>query len=485
GPGTTGTTQPTTGPGGPTTTTTQPGATIAGFSSTAMLTWGTPNDPTKKFTNRQGADTFPYSQNVGAIAEIGNRVYIGGDFTDMVSPSVPGSQSGQVPSGVPMAYIAELDNTNGAPVPGSQFTANVHLDGPVRSLLSSPDGKRLYVGGEFNHVNGEIHRRLVALDPATGQIDRTFNPPEPSGYVASIVQYGSRLYIGGGFTTLGGASQMQLAALNVADGSLDTGFVPPAHALGDFEGHTGKRMDVPTTTTPYGIVDSLAVTGNGRYLLVGGTFLHFGTDDTTDPDHTHSGLIALDPVTGAMTTWQPTYGKNSSRPVFGLTVWPGDNNTVFAASGGGGGRVVAWVPGGQTKPLWTGNMDGDADDVAATTNAVYAVGHYDHVVINPDDPCLKIDPSTGGVSCPAGLPHRHLVAFDPRGELDSNGKNTGKSIIIPGFTAQADTSEGPNTAFIGASKLYVGGNFSKVYDCPAANGCPFTKQGGFAMYAAQ
>jgi hypothetical protein len=115
---------------------------------------------------------------------------------------------------------------------------------------------------------------------------------------------------------------------------------------------------------------------------------------------------------------------------------------------------------------------------------VYLVGHYDHEVPDPKDPCLQIDPTTGGVSCPNGTPHRHLAAFDPRGQLDSKGKNTGKAVTDPGFTAQADTAEGPNVVVIGAHQMYVGGNFSKVYDCPAANGCPAAKQPGFAVYPA-
>ena len=71
--------------------------------------------------------------------------------------------------------FTELDTTNGAPVNGS-FNTTASVDGPVRVLFRSPDGRRLYVGGEFQHVNGEAHHRLIALDPVTGQIDRTFHP---------------------------------------------------------------------------------------------------------------------------------------------------------------------------------------------------------------------------------------------------------------------------------------------------------------------
>ena len=200
------------------------------------MTGSPPPDSARTFTNTNNQVVYPYSQEVDAITEIGTRVYVGGQFTDLVDTK-------QTPSGVPYQYLAQFDSATGAPVPGSPFTATVKLDGNVRALYASPDGHRLYVGGEFSHVNGEVHRRLVALDPATGQIDRTFNPPEPSGYVSTITQYGSRLYVGGGFHTIGGTAQEGLAALDAATGNLDTGFVPPARYPGKYETHTGNAVE--------------------------------------------------------------------------------------------------------------------------------------------------------------------------------------------------------------------------------------------------
>jgi hypothetical protein len=493
--GTTATTNSTTATSMPTqttatTTTTQPPPSYSGptrFSSTALSSWGTPPDPKKPFVNSSGGTVYPYSQKVSAMVEIDNRVYIGGEFTDLVN-----DDRDRTPSGAPMAYLAELD-TNGLPLPGSAFNATIRLDGPVRALHRSPDGRRLYVGGEFNRVNGEIRRRLVAVDPITGQIDRTFNPPEPSGYVASITQHGSRLYIAGAFTRLGTLNQSQLAALDAGTGAVDTGFVPPPRYPGRFEGHTGKRNDNPTTSgDPTGVVTSLLLTPDGRYLMVGGSFLHFGYDHAADPNHKHSGLIALDPATGALTAWQPEQSSNSSRPIFGMTAYPGNPKAIginasvliFTASGGAGGRVIAWVPGGKTTQLWRGNMDGDVMAVAATRDRVYVVGHYDHTVPDPNDPCLDIrelSPGHFGVSCPDGTPSRHLAAFHASGEI-VNGKNTGKSVIDTSFTAQADTSEGPYVIVLGADRMYVGGNFSKVASTPVAGGGMRIKQPGFAVY---
>lgn len=129
-------------------------------------------------------------------------------------------------------------------------------------------------------------------------------------------------------------------------------------------------------------------------------------------------------------------------------------------------------------------MDGDVMSVAATTDRVYVGGHYDHTVPDPNDPCLEIrelSPGHFGVSCPDGTPSRHLAAFYASGEI-VNGKSTGKSVIDTSFTAQADTSEGPYVVTIGANRMYVGGNFSKVASTPVANGGMRVKQPGLAVY---
>jgi hypothetical protein len=104
---------------------------------------------------------------------------------------------------------------------------------------------------------------------------------------------------------------------DAATGTLDPGFIPPPRYPGRFEGHTGKRNDNLTTSgDPTGVITSLLVTPDNNYLMVGGSFLHFGYDHETDSNHKHSGLIALDPVTGGLTAWQPEQRSNSSRPIF-------------------------------------------------------------------------------------------------------------------------------------------------------------------------
>ena len=454
GPGT----PPPTGPATPPTTAPGPLMPAQTFSSTAIPSWGTVDD-----TGKPG-----YAQLVVTAAESGNRLLVGGEFTGLVD------QNGAAVN-APTPYLMELDPDTGQPIPGSTFTATANPDGPVLALLVAPDQHRLYVAGKFNHIGGQTMRRLAALNLDTGALDPSFNPPEPNAYITALALSGGKLYFGGAFTTLaaptGPVNRPGVAAVDAASGALVDSFAPPQNYGGVFETHTGRPVEDSNGSYTPGVVQALAIPSDGKSVLVGGSFLHLGTAPADDPNHQHAGLVSFDTSTGQLTPWQPI----SKRPVFALTVWPGDGATVFAAAGGAGGVVEAYQPGGKsTNPAWTGHVDGDATGVAATTTRVYLVGHYDHEVPNANDPCLKLSPQPPdghmGVSCPNGEAHRHLAAFDAK---------TGA--VDPSFTAQADTNEGPDVAYAGIRHLYVGGNFEKVSDTPQAN---YRHQPGLAIYPA-
>jgi hypothetical protein len=344
----------------------------------------------------------------------------------------------------------------------------------VLAMAVAPDQNRLYVAGKFGRIGGASAHRLAALKLDTGAFDPSFNPPEPNAYINTLALAGGRLYLGGAFANLltdtGAVDRPGIAALDAASGKLDTGFVPPQNYGGVYETHTGNAVEDPADGSAHnpGVVNALAIPKGGKSILVGGSFLHLGTAPADDPNHERGGLVSLDAASGKLSSWQPVH----KRPAFGMTVWPGDGTTVFVAAGGAGGRLEAFQPGGKTTALWTGQVDGDAMAVAATTDRVYLVGHYDHQVPDKNDPCLKLSPQPPdghmGVSCPNAAPHRHLAAFDAHnGDAD------------PSFTAQANTNEGPEVAFAGVHYLYVGGNFREVSDTPQAN---YRNQPGLAIY---
>ena len=384
-----------------------PAGAVSAVSSAADPTWGT------------GPGEDGRAGRVLAVAEAGGLVYLGGDFTSMAPPDSPGRDRLVV-----RQYLAALEVGSGALAPWDPVA-----DGTVRALLPSPDGRRLYVGGEFDSIAGQPARGLTALDPATGAPDPTFQPPVLTSVVRALALSpdGKRLYLGGDFTHVAqpngtSVDRPHLAAVDAATGAL-LDWLPPDDEGGHFYGQTGMRSEVGD-----GGVYAVAVSGDGRTVHVGGTFLAFGG---------RAGLLSLDAATGRATSWQ----AKMERPVFGLSLSPADGHRVYAATGGAGGRLYGFDPGGKTTPALEVKTDGDAMAVVASVTTVYLLGHYDYIV-SAKSTCYQY--------CPDGVPRRHLAAFDAwTGALDP-------------WDPTANTPTGPYTGAAGGSHLYVGGEFTNA-----------------------
>jgi hypothetical protein len=378
------------------------------FTDVANRTWGT-----SAVADKAGL--------VLAMAEANGKLYVAGEFTGMVAPGGGGP--------VPRRYLAALDAAS-----GELLSWNPDPDGPVRALARSADGRRLYVGGNFDSIGGQPVRNLAAIDLATGALDPTFQPPTPNSTVRSFAVAGNRLYVGGNFTTLripsgrpaagGEYPRPQLAAVDAVNGDL-LDWVPPPNAGGRFSGNTGT----PTHDGDDGMVQALAVSPDGSTVFAAGDFLDFGGQ---------GGLLSLAAATGQPTAWQPK--MDQGRPVFGLAMSP-DGRTLFAATGGPGGSLFAFEPAGKTTARWQAKVDGDAVDVVASSAKVYLIGHYNYIV-RAGSSCSQ--------RCPDGNQRDHLAAFDAAtGRLDA-------------WNPKADTATGPYTATFGANHLWVGGEFTQI-----------------------
>ncbi len=110
---------------------------------------------------------FKVTLNVGPAYSVipgpNNTVYVGGQFTQVDGQTHKGLVQLQVTPGVA--------STDGAIVTG--FKANV--SDFVHSLALSPDGKALYVGGQFTSVNSTLgFTGLARLNATTGAVDTSF-----------------------------------------------------------------------------------------------------------------------------------------------------------------------------------------------------------------------------------------------------------------------------------------------------------------------
>ena len=152
---------------------------------------------------------------VQAFEQIGSTMYVGGNFT--------GVQKGKNGSAITSNGLAAFDATTGVWT-GQTFDFN----NQVKDLVELPSGKLLAVG-DFTKVNGETHVGTVLIDPATGQIDPSWNLQVRNGSggrvsVKSAKVIDGRIYLAGAFTHLSGNGVSSVYARNA--GRLDLNGTP-------------------------------------------------------------------------------------------------------------------------------------------------------------------------------------------------------------------------------------------------------------------
>lgn len=157
------------------------------------------------------------------IVELGNRIFVGGNFTGV-------QRDGDDPTSqvIGQPYLAAFDRDTGEWI----STFRPAFNRTVYALEVSPTGK-LLVGGEFTSANGATRAGLVALDPLTGATDPTFGAyveGTPS-MVREIVRDGDNVYLAGQFYYVRGAGPAipwmgNAARINGTTGRLDISFIP-------------------------------------------------------------------------------------------------------------------------------------------------------------------------------------------------------------------------------------------------------------------
>lgn len=326
---------------------------------------------------------------VHAIVRVGDTVYLGGSFTSVRRKD--GSTATRNRLAAINAATGELKSWN------------PNANGTVLALAASADGSRIYAGGEFTAVGGQTRNRLAKISASSGSLSSW--KPSASSTVRALAIKGSRLYAGGTFSTINGTSISRLAALDTSTGAVRTDFQPRPDA--------GVR--------------SLAVAPDGTRIYVAGSF-------TTIGGAARRNLAAVGPSSGSARSWAP----NPDWFAYSVTVAP-DSSRVYAGGAGTGGRVAAWKPSSST-PLWEKALDGDANALAVTANALYAGGHF-HVA--------------------AGQPREKLAAFDPAsGALDP-------------WNPGADSVAGIYAVAAAGNGLHVGGDFTVIGGVPQARYAQF------------
>ncbi len=148
---------------------------------------------------------------VWTIAYSAGKIYLGGEFTKVRPPGVPIGGKGEVAAN----RIAAFNATTGAFIPTFKHTAN----SIVYALTVAPDGKTLYLGGDFTNLDGKARTRVGAIDltTAAGAL-KTWAPKLTGNRVKaiSVNPANTAVYLGGRFTAAEGQARSYAAAYTPA-----------------------------------------------------------------------------------------------------------------------------------------------------------------------------------------------------------------------------------------------------------------------------
>lgn len=359
------------------------------------------------------------------IAIIDDRVFAGGFFTN-VRAGGGGNRTNQ-------EFLAAYDRYTGNFITAFRPTFN----GPILEVEASPDGTRLFVGGDFTQVNGQAVAGFVSLDPWTGET-QNFGVTTRWAYsghlsIDAITVDGDWLYIGGNLTHITdstGAERFRnrIGRISISTGRLDGNWRPRV---------AGGR------------VATIEVDNSRSRVYIGGQY-------TTINTVSHAGFSSVNNTDGALTSGvtqgQQVEFRDDHFPydieVFpGYVAYAGDMELIVKRESDLA-TIYQWRYGSYQSGLC--RPDGDVQAIEYVDGHLYFGGHFTDIFSNQ------------GCSL-AGNNRRPLGRWDPATErLDSSYYDTpfdavGANPSIWGMIADDD------------GVLWIGGVFTRVGSTSAAS----------------
>jgi hypothetical protein len=289
------------------------------------------------------ADALPTWQINGVVwsqVTVGNTVYATGSFSRARPPGVAAGGVGEVAA----ANIFAFDITTGNRV--STFSHALNAQGLV--IAASPDGSRVYVGGDFSTVDGLSRNHIAAFDTATGALSSTFRP-SIAGQVRGIAATTSTVYAGGNFLSVNGVGRTRLAATAASTGAL-LSWAPTAN----------------------NVVRTMVLSPDRTRVIAGGHF-------TTLNGLAAYGMGSLDATTGATLAWAANQTIRDAGSTGAITSLRADGSTVYGsgyAFGSGSSFEGTFAADPSTGNIrWLNDCHGDTYDVFPVGQALYSVGH--------------------------------------------------------------------------------------------------------------
>ncbi len=393
---------------------------------------------------------------VFAITQVGNTIVVGGTFTTVTSGG----------NTVTRSNLLAFDATTGAL--SSTFVPT--FDNTVEALQPGPTAGTVYVGGNFNTVNGVKSKGITLLNLSDGSIVSTFKPAAMNGIVYAMAVTSSRLYITGSFTIVGGATHDGIASLVPTTGKLDPYVNVQLTGHHNYNG-TGANGAVGGR--------SMAINPAGTRAMVVGNFKNADgllRDQIVQIDLDTSPNAVVDPtwsssvytaacISSAFDTYVTDVQYSADGSYFAVTATGGGNPGQVNTDGTRNlcdsvSRFESSTTGADVQPTWTDFTGRDSLWTVSITGAAIYVGGHERWLNN----YYGTDNAGQGA-----VPRPAIAALDPTSGVPLNW-NPGRSPRGAGTYALLP---GSNGLYIGGDQTYVGNrkyNTGKMAMFPLAGG---------------
>lgn len=386
-------------------------------------------------TAMQGSPTSMGQTNgpVWALEMAAGKIFAGGEFT---STRPAGAAAGTGETG--RSYLAAFDAGTGAPLASFHpVLQNDYTGGPgiIYAMALSPDQRTLYVGGNFNKVDGQRAEHLARFDTATGQFLGGVGSNGVDGTVRALALSpdGNTLYVGGGFSRANYSARHDLAAFDLRTGNL-TGWAP---TISNNVSNEALR------------VVALAVSSDASRVFVAGPFLKVNGAAA-------QGFMAVNATTGQnVSGWRADYllapyNWGTTIEVVGSTVYLGARDDVSSSTSR---KEGVWSLNAGTGAVnWYEACYGDTFGLQAVGNDLYVASHAHDCA------------DAGGM--PETSPRTYLA-------VTAINRTTGK--LKPYFVQTSGNSANQNSLLLSralatdGNQLVMGGGFDKLNGSNQAN----------------
>lgn len=311
----------------------------------------------------------------------------------------------------------------------------------VWDVVPAGDGESVYVGGQFNNVNGAPRTAKVArINVNTGQVVSTFKAPVFDDIVTDLEVVNGRLYVGGYFKNVANLPHVGMVALDAATGAL-TDHMDDVTFAGVFRDSLTPRP--PTGNRGVG-VERFAMTSDGSRLVAIGNFR-----TVSGQPRVQVAMIDTSGTKAALTTWSTTRfsmacSQNFPTYTLGIDISPDGTYFVIGTGGAFNGGVVSgtlcdstsrWEmnrTGPDQHPTWVDYLGGDTTTAVHITGAaIYIGGHFRWLN----------DPYAADAAGPGSVGRKGMAALDPRNGLPFSF-NSGKLPLNWGVNRFVSTAGG-------------------------------------------